>query len=182
MTLGDILKKYREENHISMDEFSRRSTLSKGYISMLENNINPRSSKPIAPTLPTIKKIANGMNTEIDIILKLLNDGQELLAENIITMSEYEDIKKYRSLDSYGKQLIDLVLEEEYKRCITQAAVLNHNQADISDQLPISAAMKKIGQDIQSLTEDTPNMLIMKEIGEEAFKKGGKTKDKQKKK
>lgn len=84
MTLGDILKQYREDNKISMDEFSKRSSLSKGYISMLENNTNPRNNKPIAPTLPTIKKIAIGMNMDLDSLFKILDGEQEisLVAEN----------------------------------------------------------------------------------------------------
>ena len=82
MTLGDILKKYREDNHISMDDFSKKSTLSKGYISMLENNINPRNNKPIAPTLPTIQKIALGMNIDTDSLLKLLDNKQKISLEN----------------------------------------------------------------------------------------------------
>ena len=52
--------------------------LSKGYISMLENNINPRNDKPIAPTLPTIRKIALAINMDIDSILKALNSDQEI--------------------------------------------------------------------------------------------------------
>lgn len=78
MTIGDLVKDYREKHNISMDEFSKTCNLSKGYISMLENNINPRNSKPIAPTLPTIKKIALAMNMDIDSVLKLLNSNQEI--------------------------------------------------------------------------------------------------------
>lgn len=78
MTLGDLVKEYREQRDISMEEFSKMSNLSKGYISMLENNINPRNDKPIAPTLPTIKKIALAMNMDIDSILKALNSDQEI--------------------------------------------------------------------------------------------------------
>lgn len=40
MTLGDLVKNYREKNNITMDEFSKTCSLSKGYISMLENNTN----------------------------------------------------------------------------------------------------------------------------------------------
>jgi len=36
MRLGEIIKKYREENNLSMDDFVKFSGLSKGYISMLE--------------------------------------------------------------------------------------------------------------------------------------------------
>lgn len=78
MTLGDIIKKYREENKISMDEFSKRSSLSKGYISMLENNVNPRNNKPIAPTIPTIEKIALGIGSDVDTILKTLDGKQKV--------------------------------------------------------------------------------------------------------
>lgn len=82
MTLGDLVKEYREKHNISMDEFSKICNLSKGYISMLENNINPRNNKPIAPTLPTIKKIASAMNTDIDSILKSINSDQEINLDN----------------------------------------------------------------------------------------------------
>ena len=78
MTLGDLVREYREKHNISMDDFSKMCKLSKGYISMLENNINPRNNKPIAPTLPTIKKIALAMNVDMDSILKALDSDQEI--------------------------------------------------------------------------------------------------------
>lgn len=82
MTLGDLVKEYREQHNISMDEFSKICNLSKGYISMLENNTNPRSNKPIAPTLPTIKKIALAMNADVDSVLKLLDSDQGISLES----------------------------------------------------------------------------------------------------
>lgn len=45
MSLGNIIKNYREVNRMSMDDFSRVSGISKAYISMLEKNINPRTGK-----------------------------------------------------------------------------------------------------------------------------------------
>ena len=81
MTLGDVLKQYREENNISMDEFSKISSLSKGYISMLENNINPRNNRPIAPTLPTIQKIAAGMHTDVDSLLRQIDNNQPVILD-----------------------------------------------------------------------------------------------------
>ena len=76
MTLGDIVKKYRESNNMSLAEFAQACSLSKGYISMLENNINPRNNKPISPTLPSIVKIASGMGLELDTLLKMI-DGEQ---------------------------------------------------------------------------------------------------------
>lgn len=78
MTIGDLVKQYRLDNDVSMDVFSKRSSLSKGYISMLENNINPRNNKPITPTLTTLKKIAAGMNTDVDSLLKMMDSTQKI--------------------------------------------------------------------------------------------------------
>lgn len=36
---------------------------------------------------------------------------------NSISQAENALIKKYRKLDSYGKEMIDMVLEKEYERC-----------------------------------------------------------------
>ena len=53
MILGELIKTYRTEHHMSMDDFAKKCGLSKAYISILERNINPvmekarfRHSKP----------------------------------------------------------------------------------------------------------------------------------------
>ena len=61
MTLGQIIKAYRETNNMSMDDFSKASKISKGYISQLENNLNPKTGEPPVPSIQSIKKAANGM-------------------------------------------------------------------------------------------------------------------------
>lgn len=73
MTLGDIIRNYRENNNITLGEFANACSLSKGYISMLENNINPRNNKPISPTLPSMAKVASGMGIDLDTLLKMLD-------------------------------------------------------------------------------------------------------------
>ena len=50
MTLGQIIKAYRETNSMSMDDFSKASGISKGYISQLENNLNPKTGEPPVPS------------------------------------------------------------------------------------------------------------------------------------
>lgn len=58
MTIGELIKKYREDNNLAMDEFSRLSGISKSYISMLEKNENPRTKLPIVPTMKTFSAVA----------------------------------------------------------------------------------------------------------------------------
>lgn len=72
MTLGEYIKAYRKNNDMTMDDFARKSGLSKGYISMLEKNRHPQNGKPITPTLETCKKAATAMGLSVnDLLAKL---------------------------------------------------------------------------------------------------------------
>lgn len=77
MTLGDLIKEYRIANKLSLRDFAQRCRLSHSYISALEKNIDPRTKKPIAPTLDTVKYVSQGINLPIEEILKILDDEQE---------------------------------------------------------------------------------------------------------
>ena len=86
MFLGEIIKKYRKENKLSLRAFASKCGLSYTYISMLEKNIDYRTGKPIAPTLDSVKYISNAMNIPIDDLLKMLDDEQEFkLNEDILS-------------------------------------------------------------------------------------------------
>lgn len=76
MTLAEIIKKYRIENSLSMDELAKRAGLSKPYISMLEKNKNSKNGKPIIPSIRTYYKLATAMNIPFENFLKLI-DGDE---------------------------------------------------------------------------------------------------------
>ena len=85
MFLGEIIKKYRKENNLSLRAFASKCGLSYTYISMLEKNIDYRTGKPIAPTLDSVKYISNAMNIPIDDLLKMLDDEQEFkLNEDVL--------------------------------------------------------------------------------------------------
>lgn len=153
MTLGDLVKKYREKSNISMEEFSKMCALSKGYISMLENNINPRSNKPIAPTLPTIKKIATAMNTDVDSILKILDSDQEIILDSKLEDVEpqMEPLPKimqhYSLLNDLGKHEAEKRVEElTYIPQYTHEVKAAHN--DHTDE---PGELEKMREDISNL-------------------------------
>lgn len=77
MILGDLIKQYRHAKNLSLRDFALRCGLSHTYISALEKNIDPRTGKPIAPTLDTVKYLSKGMNMSIEEILKILDEEQE---------------------------------------------------------------------------------------------------------
>ena len=78
MTLGEIIKGYRKEHHISQDEFAKRANLSKAYISILERNFNPSSGRPPRPTYETIATAAMVMGTDFDTLFRQLPGDTEI--------------------------------------------------------------------------------------------------------
>lgn len=79
MTLGELILNYRNSfsPKMSLRAFAEKCGLSHTYISALEKNIDPRTGKPIAPTLDTVKFISKGMEMPIEDILRILDDEQE---------------------------------------------------------------------------------------------------------
>lgn len=77
-TLGTIIRNYREEHGLSMDSFAQLSGLSKGYISMLEKNVNPRTGKAITPSLDTYNSVAKALNVDLDMLLSMVDSNEEV--------------------------------------------------------------------------------------------------------
>lgn len=90
--LGDIIFEYRKSKNLSMDEFAKLSGMSKAYIGMLEKNINPSTNKPITPTLNTYKNIANAMNVDLDILLKMLSPESDVILSSDIDIEKIPGI------------------------------------------------------------------------------------------
>ena len=76
MNLGEIIKKFRDDNELSMDKFAKMSGLSKAYISVLEKNKRPKTGKPVTPSIPVIKNVAEAMNMSFDELFNMLEDNQ----------------------------------------------------------------------------------------------------------
>ena len=74
MKLSEIIINYRTRMHISQREFSRLCGLSNTYISFLEKEKNPKTGKPLVPTLEQYKKIADAMRITVQRLFELLDD------------------------------------------------------------------------------------------------------------
>ena len=81
-TLGTIIKKYRDEHGLSMDAFAELSGISKGYISMLEKNINPRTGKSITPSLDTYNAVAKALKIDLDKLLSMVDSEEEVFLQS----------------------------------------------------------------------------------------------------
>lgn len=108
MTLGEIIKNYRNHHDMSMRDFETLSGISRGYLSMLEKNENPRSGKPIAPSMEMIRQVAAAIGMTFEQVFDLM-DGQEVSLDakpihnkNVFPLSDLEKdvIKKFRTLNN----------------------------------------------------------------------------------
>lgn len=93
MYIGELIKKYRAENKLSMQDFADRSSLSKAYIGMLEKVINPATGKPISPSLPKMQAIAKAMNLTLDDLLPLLSDDQEVTINTAVPLFSRKGVR-----------------------------------------------------------------------------------------
>ena len=102
MTLAELLKDYREKTGLSQRQFALKCGVSNANISMIENNLNPKTGQPITPSLPMLKKIANGMNISLDELLLKTDDfliDMSQSAQSDLSSEEFDVIELYRQLD-----------------------------------------------------------------------------------
>ena len=74
MTLGDLIKNYREENDLSQRDFAKMAGLSNSFISQLEMNKNSKNGQPIKPQIETFKAVADAMHTTVDVLFSQIDD------------------------------------------------------------------------------------------------------------
>lgn len=75
MYIGEIIKQYREKNHISLRVFAEQCDgITHGYLSALEAGKNPNTGKPSNPSMKKIRAIAAGMGMPVEKLLDMMND------------------------------------------------------------------------------------------------------------
>ena len=102
MTLGQLIKDYRKERGLSQRQFAIACGLSNGFISMVENNCNPRTNKPVVLSITSLKKIADGLGLSVDKLIDTTDDIPIML-NNLFDMdivkflNDVDDINKLQS-------------------------------------------------------------------------------------
>ena len=118
MKLSQIIKDFRHEHKMSLDELGKRSGRSRQYLSMLENERNTNGGKPIVPSIETLAGLANGMNMTLETLINLMDDDSVVSLVTRVDVSEKELslLEKYRRLDNVGKATVDAVIDVQLKR------------------------------------------------------------------
>ena len=109
MELKTFINSFRKKNDLTMEEFAKLASLSKGYISMLERGYNPQTGKKIIPSISALNNIAKATETDLDYLLKVLDDIEVSLdspAQSLIITNQQEEqlIFGYRNLSPKNQE------------------------------------------------------------------------------
>ena len=102
MLLGDIIKQYRTQHQLSLQDFADLIGSSRSYIHMLEKNVNPTTNKPISPSIETLKLLAQAMHMDLDYLLKLLNNNQEIYLDEDEYKKQFSTNTNFRYVNHNG--------------------------------------------------------------------------------
>lgn len=112
MKLGDLIRSYRDTHGLSQRQFANQCDLSNGYISILEKGINPSTGKPVTPTLPQMKKLADGMAITLSELFEKVDDMPIDIGSNIIPMPQMRKVPLLGSIACGAPILADEHIEE----------------------------------------------------------------------
>lgn len=120
MTLGEFIKKYREEHDMSQRTFAKCSGLTNTYISHLENDRNSKGSSPV-PSIETYRAVAKVAGITVDELVAIVED--RILITPTYTQEEQRMIALFRKASERDKAIIMQILEdyEEKETSFTSA-------------------------------------------------------------
>ena len=132
MTLGEFIKKYREEHGLSVRYFASLSGISPQQIINIEKGIG-NDGKPMTSTMKTYKKIAKAVNMDEKDFMNLLNDNVVVNpSDNKKTAIQEDDGQKEKYVEL--KQMLDQLTDENAASLKEYALFLLQRQQSPGDQ------------------------------------------------
>lgn len=113
MKLSELVKNYRMEHGLSQREFAARAHLTGGYIWMLETK-NPKTKRPIKPSLDSLDGLAKAMNMTLDELIRSVDDMPVSLVpekyEETLSEDERAILELYRQASPEDRDIAFRVL------------------------------------------------------------------------
>ena len=124
MTIGEVIRRYREDHNLSQRQFALKCNISNGYISMLEKGINPKTNEPIMPSIAALKAISSAMNISLnDLLIQADDMPVKLSLELELQSSSRDDSRLLEFVDLFQK-----LTNEQQSLIISQIKGILSNQ------------------------------------------------------
>ncbi len=150
--ISDKLKEIRENAGMNKKEFAN-------YIGVKYTTYNGYETGAREPDSDFLILISTKFDVSTDYILGLQTESNVLHSYSL-KASEYSHIEKYRNLDDYGRETVDLILERETKRTSTIAGqasrIAELEQSNIT-QLPDRSYLEPVAAHKRTDIEQTAN-------------------------
>lgn len=133
--LGNYLKEKRKKEGMSLRDFADYLNISHTYLSKLENGCDPRTGKPVSPTIETLKQLSHSMGMTLEELLKISGYTED---KNIPTtfstpQEAIEFIIKQPMVANFGGYDLDKMSDQE----------IMDMAEDVADMLRIMAKKHK---------------------------------------
>ena len=92
MYIGEIIKSYREQHNMTIEEFANKSNLNQIEINQLEELFQSDGMTPYPVAMRQIKAIAEAIEQPIPIIMNLISADQEIVV-NVVAESDQPHAK-----------------------------------------------------------------------------------------
>lgn len=150
MSVGSRIKELRENKGLSRNELANLLGVTVGAISNYENEVS-------SPKEPILFKIMDALNCDANY---LFQDALDMpVMKNSVSVDEFEHIKKYRELDSHGREMVDFTLEKEYERSKALTEQTDNNIVELPSYLEVNAAHHSKGEFEDEERQADDNML-----------------------
>lgn len=106
--IGDKIRERRLELDMTQSQVAELTGIKKNTISNYENNVS-------SPSEENIFKIMEALKCDANYLFEW-----EKVEDFTLSLEEKKSIKKYRTLDNYGQEAVDKILDVEYRRCTNQ--------------------------------------------------------------
>lgn len=112
MGFANRLKERREQLGLTQGEVALLLGITPGAVGNYENGVS-------TPKADILFKVFDALKCDANYLFQ--DEMKTLSAKDTVTPFEMEHlVKKYRELDTHGKEMVDFTLEKEYERSVTE--------------------------------------------------------------
>lgn len=145
--MGERLRQLREELGLSKRDLLRKLPLNYSTYANYESGIRE-------PSCEVLKLIAQFYNVSVDFIIGVTGHRRRVDDVLPVSESEYEHINLYRSLDSHGKNLVDLILKSEKERATDLAKEQTTNEKGSKDRVTLQVFNQRASAGLGNYLDD----------------------------
>ena len=95
--LSEYVRNVRKEKGLKVKDVCNRCALSRSYINMIEAGLNPKTKKPIVPSLETIVELSKGLDVPCLELLTSIGFINQLEDEQLLSYRQFiEEVLVYK--------------------------------------------------------------------------------------